>query len=703
LTTLELVFITVLAELSNTRHTFLTVSLSFLLQLLGRVLCTFALQRIINEIMQHMSTQRNGRRGQIQNKIKSSFPSIFGLFKSSSTSNPPSDSSSLGFERLEERLALTVIFSEILAGNDDGIEDVSGHRHDWIELKNTGSIAEDISGWYLTDDSADLTKFSIPSSGSQSVLEPGEILLVYASGNNGEIGLVNGEIHTNFQLSQEPGYLGLVQSDGTTIEDEFNFYPQQTPDVSFGIGTSVSSTTTETLISTGSPAQFRVFDGQDPSVDDHWTEKDYVASASDGWIDTTTGVGWDNDGGGVYDGLIPTPVTPFSAPDQAYVRVPFTVPNKAELVSLNLELIADDAYIVFLNGRQVTRDRLNTTLKMGDDWELNARRNLPDSTIADEFKLDLDMTAWLDVIEEGDNVLAIYGANHNSQQNDFLIHPVLTAGRANGSMTEGFMAIPSPGLENGATYDGFIEDTTFSDDRGIYDAAFPLTISAPGATTIRYTTDGSIPTLTNGTTYNGPITIDPANNIDFAGAGVVTVRAAAFRDNYISTNVDTQSYVFLDELLQQKEPTANGNPNSIYYADWGHDGPDWDIDVTDGGEATNLKNALKAIPSMSLVTDWGEMWGVPEVSGVGNDGDYDGIYTQDSSWRSKSDERASSLEFFTADGSEEFQIDSSVEIQGHSSANRWNNDKLSFEVKFKTPYDTNGTVETQVVLCTSFA
>ena len=81
---------------------------------------------------------------------------------------------------------------------------------------------------------------------------------------------------------------------------------------------------------------------------------------------------------------------------------------------------------------------------------------------------------------------------------------------------------------------------------------------------------------------------------------------------------------------------------------------------------------------MSLTINWNEFFG---------DGTNHGIYTENASWKDSSDERASSLEFFTADGSEQFQIDAAVEIQGHSSTTRWNTDKLSLQVKFKTPYD----------------
>ena len=82
---------------------------------------------------------------------------------------------------------------------------------------------------------------------------------------------------------------------------------------------------------------------------------------------------------------------------------------------------------------------------------------------------------------------------------------------------------------------------------------------------------------------------------------------------------------------------------------------------------------------MSLTVDWEEFFG---------DGSNHGIYTETASWKDSSDERGASLEYFTADGLEEFQADAAVEIQGHSSTTRWNTDKLSLQVKFKNPYDT---------------
>ncbi|TWT78310.1 CotH protein [Posidoniimonas polymericola] len=586
----------------------------------------------------------------------------------------------LQYETLEDRLALAVVISEFLAENDAGVRDTAGHRHDWIELTNTGAVAADISGWSLTDDALDMAKWQIPATPETTNLAPGASLLVFASGSGAEVGVIGGELHSNFQLSLEPGYLALVQDDGVTVASEFNLYPQQFRDVSYGQGVGVGSTVTETLLTAGtsavgdgSPAKFRPFTGPNASVDDHWTEVGYVATAGDGWVNATDGLGFG------YGSPWQDSTVSLAGQISGYVRMPFQVTNKAELAELNLELRVDNGYILFLNGREVQRERLQMDLKIGNDWELNSRQNVSNSTLTGSPTV-IDLTEWLDTIEEGDNVLAIYAANHSSDSSDLLVHAELTAQRASGPLAETFMVTPTPGGGNGAGYLGVIADTVFSHDRGFYDAPFPLTITtAEPGTTIRYTTDGTRPTLANGLTYvdGSPIIVDPAA-LSHADAGVVTVRAAAFKAGYFSTNVDTQTYVFLDSVLTQD---ATGLPA---YSPWGYAGPDWAMNpaIVSGVGAEKLKSDLQSIPTMSLVMDWEEFFG------NGGSGDDDGIYTQDTSWRDKSDERFASLEYFNGFEGEDFQIDSVVEIQGHSSTSRWRSDKLSLQVKFKQPYDT---------------
>ena len=170
-----------------------------------------------------------------------------------------------------------------------------------------------------------------------------------------------------------------------------------------------------------------------------------------------------------------------------------------------------------------------------------------------------------------------------SQTGDFLIHPRLIAQRAIGTNDDAYMTTPTPGLTNGAAWDGIVADTQFSHDRGFYETAFSLAITSPtpGAT-IRYTTDSTIPSLTNGLTYSGPIAIDSATIPD-GHRGVVTIRAAAFKSGFAATNVDTQSYVFLDKVIRQN---GGGLPD---FTNWGGS-PDWTMDQT-------IVNAVRREPN----------------------------------------------------------------------------------------------------------
>ncbi|MBX3425371.1 MAG: CotH kinase family protein [Pirellulales bacterium] len=578
-----------------------------------------------------------------------------------------SASASLSFEPLESRLAMTVVVTEFLAENDSGIRDFSGERHDWIELQNTGPAAVDVSGWYLTDDASNLTKWQIPATPATTSLAPGAFLLVFASDKNG---VYTGELHANFKLARSGEDLALVEADGTTIASAYLSFPEQYADVSYGLGADRSATVSEAIIADQANATVRPYDGPNPAVDDHWRKVDYDDSA---WIQTKTGVGYDRDSSpnNLLDSLIFQELTSgqmnfngSTGQIAAYVRVPFTVADKEQMTSLVLELRYDDGYILYLNDREVQRANVHTSLQPGDTVELNARTNRPDATVVSTPDV-IDLTAWLDRIHNGDNVLAIYGANHtaSSERNDFLIHPLLNAQRATGAAANTYMTSPTPGRDNGAGWLGLVADTQFSVKRGFYSSpqSVAITTDTPGAT-IRYTIDGSAPTATTGTVYAGPIAITTTT----------TLRAAAFKPGYLPTDVDTQTYLFLDDVLAQ---SGVGLPD---FASWGNP-PDWSMDpaIVAAVGAEQLKSDLTAIPTVSLVMNWQDLFG---------DGTNHGIYTENAAWKNKSDPRATSIEFIMADGSEHFHADAAIEIQGHSSVTRWNTDKLSFQVKFKAPY-----------------
>ena len=123
-----------------------------------------------------------------------------------------------------------VIISEFLTVNDKGLVNANGDRSDWIEIHNAGNTIIDLAGWTLTDDAADLAKWTFPA----VKIEAGGYLLVFASGTDRS--RPDQELHANFRLGAGGEYLGLVKPDGRTVAHHFVMkYPKQRDDVSYGI------------------------------------------------------------------------------------------------------------------------------------------------------------------------------------------------------------------------------------------------------------------------------------------------------------------------------------------------------------------------------------------------------------------------------------------------------------------------------------
>ncbi|MEM7116200.1 MAG: lamin tail domain-containing protein [Chloroflexota bacterium] len=120
-----------------------------------------------------------------------------------------------------------VTINEFMASNESTLEDPDepGDYPDWIELYNGEETAVNLEGFYLSDDSLNLTKYPIPASIS---IPAGGFILFYAD-NDPE----QGDLHTNFGLGAGGETVLLVGSDGTTIIDSYTFGPQ-TADVSEG-------------------------------------------------------------------------------------------------------------------------------------------------------------------------------------------------------------------------------------------------------------------------------------------------------------------------------------------------------------------------------------------------------------------------------------------------------------------------------------
>jgi hypothetical protein len=212
-----------------------------------------------------------------------------------------------------------------------------------------------------------------------------------------------------------------------------------------------------------------------------------------------------------------------------------------------------------------------------------------------------------------------------------------------------------------------VGDTRFSPDRGFYPNSrhpdLPLAVTLRSATPkalIYYTLDGSEPSPENGTLFTKPIPL----------ATTTVLRAAAFKEGLIPTNVDTHTYLFPADVIHQD----NAPPG--YPLEWAGHPADYEMDpevVNDPRYVDEIETALLVFPSLSIACD-------PEAL-FGAQGLYQNPQRQGASW-----ERPVSAELIIPDGSEPgFQVDAGLRIQGGSSRNP-DTPKHSFSLRFRDAY-----------------
>lgn len=340
-----------------------------------------------------------------------------------------------------------------------------------------------------------------------------------------------------------------------------------------------------------------------------------------------------------------------------YVRVPFQVLNPAALQSLTLMLKYDDGFVAYLNGTEVARRNAPGSIQ----WNSTATAEHPAREAVTYEHLNISEN--LGALVTGQNVLAIQGLNVSANDADFLLSSAAAEFRALGQ-TYMYFGTPTPGTLNGAGSLAFVADTKFSVDRGFFEQPFSLEITSetPGATII-YTTNGTVPALTNGTVYTGPVAI----------SRTTVLRAAAFKEGFYPSDADTQTYLFVSDVIRQ---SPNGQAPPGWPSNWGQNTVDYGMDpeIVDSTTYRNeITNSLKSLPSFSIVTDLKNLFD-PSTGIYANPGQ-DGA-----AW-----ERPISLELIHPDGKKGFQANAGLRIRGGYSRSP-GNPKHAFRLFFRTAY-----------------
>lgn len=190
---------------------------------------------------------------------------------------------------------------------------------------------------------------------------------------------------------------------------------------------------------------------------------------------------------------------------------------------------------------------------------------------------------------------------------------------------------PSPGAANsGPTVSGLCEEVHFSAPRGHYNAAFALNLSCPTpGSFIRYTLDGSEPTLANGFIYTNAFRI----------TNTAVVRAVAFREDRLPSTVGTSTYLM------------------------------------------RMPSSIRSLPILSIVTANQNIVGPTGIEGIGPN--YDNPDQHGIAW-----ERPTSVELIKTADNSGFQVDCGIRIQGSDYTRpRYTADsKFSFRLYFRGDY-----------------
>ncbi|MFT5855056.1 MAG: hypothetical protein ACI8XO_002304, partial [Verrucomicrobiales bacterium] len=322
---------------------------------------------------------------------------------------------------------------------------------------------------------------------------------------------------------------------------------------------------------------------------------------------------------GVDEAIIPPVLNEFMADNAS------TIEDQLGSSSDWIEIYNPNSFDLSLSGYYLTDDAANFT-----QWTFPAGANVPANDYLIVFASGNNLTDPTEPLhtnfslKKGGEYLALIDIDGSTALTEFNFPAQkedVSYGLETGGGTTGFFTPPSPGAANGSSFAGFVADTNFDIGRGFYETVQGVTISTfTAGATIRYTIDGSRPSESNGTIYSTPINI----------SSTTVLRAMAYKSGLAPTNVDTNTYVFVDDVIAS---------------------PDLGVPVTQ-----QMRDSLKSVPSLSIVTP-------DTINGTS--------------------EVASSFELINPDGTPGFQENCGIKQFGGAFTNF---DKKSFRMYFRSQY-----------------
>ena len=404
---------------------------------------------------------------------------------------------------LKETEDIGLYINEFMASNATTLCDSFGSYSDWIELYNSTDTDMDISGFGISDNLSQPMKYRFPDG---TTIAAKGYLVVFCSGNEG---MQNGELHAPFGLRSYGEDVVIANKAGRII-DSYSFKNQET-DVSVA----------------------RIPDG-----------------AGEFQSNSQPSPGYPNTGAG------------YSAFDAAN-RLPLGGVYISEFGGSTGSVASDWVEIYNSTGSAVSLAGYG----ISNNPKNPAKWVFPDISIEPGEYLLLYATGSADKAQKKNLKLnfcisstgeALFFFDPNGKLIDKLSAGRMKSGQSycrDGSDNRFYYAEPTPGAQNGKGYEGITQLPAFSVTPGIYDNAVTVAITAGEGETIRYTTDCTTPNASS-EVYSGELSISK-NSV---------IRAAAFRDGYLSGDVATATYLFRSDGVNHALPvvTLVTDPDNLW-------------------------------------------------------------------------------------------------------------------------------------------
>jgi hypothetical protein len=394
-----------------------------------------------------------------------------------------------------------IVINEASNRNASQIVDDDGDYQDWFELYNAGSLAINLDGYTITDDTMELGKWEFPS----LVLNPGNYLLVFASGKNRAPAYETD--HWEFAVNEGVSWNYIIPNASTPADwmnPGFDDSGWNSGEASIGYGDGDDSTSVP------------------PGTISAYLRHSFFVSDVSILNDAILHIDYDDGFAAYLNGnlIAQNGVAGFSAYDAAS-----SIDHEAAMYAgyapeqFDIDAATIDAYMV--DGENVLAIEVHNTNTYSSDLTVNPYLSI---AIADETVLwSLDTPVWFSSYFTGTNLHTNFSIASEGERlilsdasgtwlDGILVDDLeadFSIGRkADGNDTIHIFPSATPGWSNNlsASYTGYAATPVITFPAGFYSGTISVDITAPPGNTIYYTLNGQIPTSSDAL-YSGPVEI----------------------------------------------------------------------------------------------------------------------------------------------------------------------------------------------------